>query len=265
MEGKLKTFGPQNIHMMNIECRRYLATGSRDDHSVYIWDMATAKRTQLLRLHRTLPITILSWSPNGQYVFAAMGRSSIFWLWDTTSWTAQKWNCPGNGECTVAQWSTNSEILLLGCANQQGLIPLQLASSSGQDRLLRSSPFTRSHPSMFVNTAEKFVPIDEASGETIGGVVSAFAWDPRGEKIAVCCNPSTESTGALILLYNVNWTPTLEVIPRYVCLMDILNRCDDHNPSNTMDDVVELFVDRLSKPDDRWPFPFVTILKKEHY
>ncbi|KAF4352166.1 hypothetical protein F8388_020048 [Cannabis sativa] len=67
----------------------YLASGSFESSSFTIWDVAQGAGTPIRR--GLGGISMLKWSPTGDYFFSAK-FDGTFYLWETNTWTSESWS-----------------------------------------------------------------------------------------------------------------------------------------------------------------------------
>jgi len=96
-----------------------------------VWDISLESATPLYRAGGG--VTLTTWSPDERNVFAAT-PSSLFRVWETQSWTCDKWSNLA-GACQAACWSRDGKILVFSVANESALYSLQFQDISKSSSL----------------------------------------------------------------------------------------------------------------------------------
>jgi len=181
---------------------RYLSSGSPNDSGMIIWDVAFEVPNVIRRYGG---ITILRWSPNGQYLFAGTTHK-IFRIWETQTWTCQKWSSVSSHVQTVA-WSPDGDVL---------------AITSVGESVFYCISFSKSPPSIdgfYVRSDDigSYKVISKISGDEInvGGPIKEICWDNSGERLAITFLGNDLQNGTdLIALYSSKLIPFLDFTPR---------------------------------------------------
>ena len=87
----------------------FLVSASPADYSLITWDIPMGVATRIRRSGGG-GVTMVTWSPDGQRVFAGCA-SSMFRMWETQKWTCEKWTNT-TGRCKVR---CNNCLLQLSC------------------------------------------------------------------------------------------------------------------------------------------------------
>ncbi|KAL6056097.1 Aladin WD repeat nucleoporin [Balamuthia mandrillaris] len=151
---------------------QYLASGSPSHPAVIVWDIVLGTCTPLNRLS-THGISLVRWSPNQSYLFAAT-TGGTFFVWETKTWNSQKWTF--SGPCQSAAWSPDSRFLLV---SEKGESTVHIIYFKGSPPEIGGAyqgceemgPYEVTHPN--------------GQTEMAGGPIDQIHWDPSGERIAV--------------------------------------------------------------------------------
>ncbi|XP_074623244.1 aladin-like [Acropora palmata] len=184
-----------------------LVSGSPADSNLLVWDISLESATPLYRAGGG--VTLTTWSPDERNVFAAT-PSSLFRVWETQSWTCDKWSNLA-GACQAACWSRDGKILVFSVANESALYSLQFQDISDKQNNTSTSKGAR----LAVKCADLAPHTWEMEQEsvTVGGFVRSMAWDPLGERLAVIFKGETEEAQELVTVFKTRLTPTFEIIP----------------------------------------------------
>lgn len=170
---------------------RLLASASCYDPAFRIWDVAQGVSTPLRRGFGG--VCLLQWSPKGDYLFTSH-MDGVFRLWETESWTSEKWSSSG-GPVVSAMWSSNDAVLLMAFDKTTTLGALHFASKP---------------PSLDV----QLLPVELSDIEAITGgcgQVEKMAWDHSGERLAISFSGGDEMHSGLLAVYDTRKTPILTV------------------------------------------------------
>lgn len=164
---------------------RYLATGSYESSAFTIWDVSQGFGTPIRR--GLGGISVLKWSPTGDYFFAAK-FGGTFYLWETATWTSEPWSSSG-GFVTGAVWDPDGRMVLLAFSESSTLGSIHFASKP---------------PSLVAH----LVPVDlpEMATITASQKIEKIAWDASGERLAISFKEGDELYQGLIALYDVRRT-----------------------------------------------------------
>lgn len=164
---------------------RYLATGSYESSAFTIWDVSQGLGTPIRR--GLGGISVLKWSPTGDYFFAAK-FGGTFYLWETATWTSEPWSSSG-GFVTGAVWDPDGRMVLLAFSESSTLGSIHFASKP---------------PSLVAH----LVPVDlpEMATITASQKIEKIAWDASGERLAISFKEADELYQGLIAIYDVRRT-----------------------------------------------------------
>lgn len=167
---------------------RYLASASNKNSSFTIWDVAQGLGTPIRRGFGG--ISLLRWSPTGDYFFAAKVDGS-FYLWETNTWTSEQWSST-SGLVTGATWDPDGRVVLIAFS----------ASST-----LGSIHFASKPPSLDAH----LLPVDLSELKTLTGSqgVEKIAWDVSGERLAVSYKEGDDNYKGLIAIFDTRRTPLI--------------------------------------------------------
>ncbi|CAH9127512.1 unnamed protein product [Cuscuta epithymum] len=165
-----------------------LASASFENPSFTIWDVAQGEGTPIRR--GLGGISLLKWSPSGDYFFAAK-FDGTFYLWETNTWTSEPWSS-ANGFVTGAAWDPDGSKILIAFSGSS---------------TLGSIHFSTKPPSLDAH----LIPVDLPEIQSITGSVGVerIAWDASGERLAVSYKDGEEPYKGLIAIYDVRRTPLI--------------------------------------------------------
>lgn len=145
-----------------------LAVGSSSSNTIRVWDVARSASTEFVRPGNTAQ---LLWSPDGQRLLQTT-TSAVFRVWETRTWTCERWETPAGTRCQTACWGSSGQVLLLSMSGESVVYSLQFDDS------LNSVLFP-----VFDTEA---VMIETDVGESsVGGAIEFMAWDETNERLAV--------------------------------------------------------------------------------
>ncbi|CAA0832882.1 Aladin [Striga hermonthica] len=169
-------------------CFTYLASASFQSSSFTIWDVSQGLGTPIRR--GLGGISLLKWSPSGDYFFAAK-FDGTFYLWETNTWTSEPWSSK-NGVVTGATWDPDGRMILL---------------SFSESSALGSIHFSSKPPSLDAHLIP--VELPEIKSLTDSQVIEKIAWDASGERLAVSYRDGDELCKGLIAIFDVKRTPLI--------------------------------------------------------
>ncbi|PWA53759.1 WD40 repeat-containing protein [Artemisia annua] len=129
-------------------------------------------------------ISLLKWSPTGDYFFAAK-FDGTFYLWETNTWTSEPWSST-SGFVTGASWDPDGRMILIAFS---------------ESLTLGSIHFATKPPSLDAH----LLPVDlpELKSLTNSGGIEKIAWDASGERLAVSYKDGNELYKGLVAIYDV--------------------------------------------------------------
>jgi len=159
-------------------CGRLLASGSPADTRVHVWCVETGGSDHVSR-YSGGGVTLLRWSQDTRKVFSGT-PGSVFRVWNTDTWTCDKWNVGGGvGRVAAAAWAPDSSHLLFATTEEPVLYCVS-----------------------FLGEGESAIPLMDLSkvcldnGDVAGGLVQDIQWDPSGHRVAV----SFKNTNSICIL-----------------------------------------------------------------
>ncbi|KAJ3678232.1 hypothetical protein LUZ60_002035 [Juncus effusus] len=166
---------------------RYLASASCESPSFTIWDVAQGEGNPIRRGLGS-SISLLKWSPTGDYLFTA-NFDGTFYLWETNTWTSEPWSST-SGHVTGAEWDPEGRIILI---------------SFSESTTLGSIHFASRPPSLDA----QLLPVELPDISTLIGSqgIEKIAWDASGERLALSYKNGDEKYKGLIAIYDVRRTP----------------------------------------------------------
>ncbi|KAL9336094.1 hypothetical protein Peur_070582 [Populus x canadensis] len=166
----------------------YLASASCESSSFTIWDVSQGLGTPIRR--GLGGISLLKWSPTGDYFFAAK-FDGTFYLWETNTWTSEPWSST-SGFVTGATWDPDGHIILIAFSGSL---------------TLGSIHFSSKPPSLDAH----LLPVDLPEITTMTGSegIEKIAWDASGERLAVSYKGGDDNYKGLVAIYDVRRTPLI--------------------------------------------------------
>ncbi|KAL9373527.1 hypothetical protein Peur_033147 [Populus x canadensis] len=166
----------------------YLASASCESSSFTIWDVSQGLGTPIRR--GLGGISLLKWSPTGDYFFAAK-FDGTFYLWETNTWTSEPWSST-SGFVTGATWDPDGHIILIAFSGSLTLGSIHFSSKP---------PSLDSH----------LLPVDLPEITTMTGSegIEKIAWDASGERLAVSYKGGDDNYKGLVAIYDVRRSPLI--------------------------------------------------------
>ncbi|XP_004923972.2 aladin-like isoform X1 [Bombyx mandarina] len=146
-----------------------LISCSGADTSMLVWDTAMETAIPLRRVAGGGNV-FARWSFDASKIFTATS-SIIFRIWDTKTWTPERW-CARGHRVVAACWGPDN-ILLFAAKGEPMVYALTTTS------LLSGSQTTKATPALDVTKVEL------SSGEPVGGPILDMCWDPTGRYMAM--------------------------------------------------------------------------------
>lgn len=167
---------------------RFLASASYERSSFTVWDVAQGLGTPIRR--GLGGISMLKWSPTGDYFFASK-FDGTFYLWETNTWTSEQWSS-SSGFVKCATWDPDGRMILLAFSKSSTLGSVHFASKP---------------PSLDAH----LLPVDlpEILSLTGSQGIGKIAWDSSGERLAVSFKGGDDVYGGLIAVYDTRRTPLI--------------------------------------------------------
>ncbi|GMN60781.1 hypothetical protein TIFTF001_029867 [Ficus carica] len=164
------------------------ASASFESSSFTIWDVAQGKGTPIRR--GLGGISILKWSPTGDYFFSAK-FDGTFYLWETNTWTSESWSST-SGFVTGATWDPDGRMILLAFSESSTLGSIHFASKP---------PALDAH--LLPVELPEIVSLTNSQG------IEKIAWDASGERLAVSYKGGNDLYRGLIAIYDVRRSPLI--------------------------------------------------------
>uniref|UniRef100_A0A8C9VNI8 Achalasia, adrenocortical insufficiency, alacrimia n=2 Tax=Scleropages formosus TaxID=113540 RepID=A0A8C9VNI8_SCLFO len=185
-----------------------LLSASPVDTAMMVWDVAGESCVPLQRVGGG-GVTFLSWSPDGSRVLAST-PSALFRVWETRTWTCERWPCL-KGRCQTGCWSPDGTRLLFSVQGEMVIYALTFTDAPGEPHGWSGSS----------KAAAIVADLSETSFSTsqgqvrVGGQVQTMAWDPRGERLAVLLkgDPEAPDRPAMIAVFKTRISPIFELLP----------------------------------------------------
>ncbi|CAN8279677.1 unnamed protein product [Cochlearia groenlandica] len=159
---------------------------SYDSSSFTIWDVSQGVGTPIRR--GLGGISMLKWSPTGDYFFAAR-FDGTFCLWETNTWTSEPWSL-STGSGSGAIWDPEGRFILI---------------SFSKSSTLGSVHFSSKPPSLDAHLLP--VELPELATQTGSEGIEKISWDASGERLAVSYKGGDENYKGLIAIYDTRRTP----------------------------------------------------------
>ncbi|KAI3869506.1 hypothetical protein MKX03_033229 [Papaver bracteatum] len=156
--------------------------------SFTVWDVAQGLGTPIRR--GLGGISLLKWSPMGDYFFTAK-FDGTFYLWETNTWTSETWSSTG-GFVTGSTWDPDGHMILLAFSESVALGSIHFASRP---------------PSLDAHLLP--VELPEVVSLTNSEGIEKISWDASGERLAVSFKGGDEKYHGLIAIYDVRRSPLI--------------------------------------------------------
>ncbi|KAF9664519.1 hypothetical protein SADUNF_Sadunf16G0027200 [Salix dunnii] len=134
-------------------------------------------------------ISLLKWSPTGDYFFAAK-FDGTFYLWETNTWTSEPWSST-SGFVTGATWDPDGNIILIAFSGSLTLASIHFSSKP---------------PSLDAHLLPVELPEITMTGSE---GIEKIAWDASGERLAVSYKGGDDNYKGLVAIYDVRRTPLI--------------------------------------------------------
>ncbi|KAK7396090.1 hypothetical protein VNO78_16840 [Psophocarpus tetragonolobus] len=166
----------------------YRSSASYESSSFTVWDFAQGAGTPIRR--GLGGISMLKWSPTGDYFFASK-FDGTFYLWETNTWTSEQWSST-SGFVKGATWDPDGRMILLAFSESSTLGSVHFASKP---------------PSLDAH----LLPVDlpEILSLTSSQGIEKIAWDNSGERLAVSFKGGDDAYRGLIAIYDTKRTPLI--------------------------------------------------------
>ncbi|KAI3472370.1 hypothetical protein Pfo_029131 [Paulownia fortunei] len=156
-------------------------SASFESSSFTIWDVSQGLGTPIRR--GLGGISLLKWSPSGDYFFAAK-FDGTFYLWETNTWTSEPWSSK-NGFVTGATWDPDGRMILLSFSESSTLCSIHFASKP---------------PSLDAH----LIPVELPEIKSLTDSMGCFR-----ERLAVSYRDGDEIYKGLIAIFDVKRTPLI--------------------------------------------------------
>ncbi|XP_072104687.1 aladin [Mobula birostris] len=184
-----------------------LVTASPLDTSMLVWDVATESCVPLQRVGGG-GVTFLAWSPDSSRILAAT-PSAVFRVWETRTWTCDRWPTL-KGRCQTGCWSPDGSRLLFTVEGESVIYLLtfvdtgEVLGAGGSSKM--ASICADLSRTTLVGMGDKI---------SVGGEVQTMVWDPSGERLAVLLkgDPSSPRCQPTIAVFRTRIRPVFELLP----------------------------------------------------
>ncbi|KAH7667320.1 aladin protein [Dioscorea alata] len=166
---------------------RFLASASSGSSSFTIWDVAQGLGTPIRR--GLGAISMLKWSPTGDYFFTAKSDGT-FYIWETNTWTSEPWSSTG-GNVSGAAWDPDGRMILLAFS---------------QSTTLGSIHFASKPPALDAHLLPVELPEIALTGSH---GIEKIAWDASGERLALSFQGGDDMYDGLIAVYDIRRAPLI--------------------------------------------------------
>jgi Anaphase-promoting complex subunit 4 WD40 domain/WD domain, G-beta repeat len=150
-----------------------LASGSRNDSTLLLWQVATATATPLRRMGAG--IAQLHWSPDGARLVSTT-TARMFRVWQTSTWTCQRWSHLSAPVATAA-WSPDASQLAFGVVGESQLYTMRFDGANGQARVARVDSLRRHSGRSELTFSVRCVPIPSEPADDAELAVREFLCD----------------------------------------------------------------------------------------
>ncbi|KAJ0977961.1 hypothetical protein J5N97_013435 [Dioscorea zingiberensis] len=171
----------------SLTSQTYLASASSGSSSFTIWDVAQGLGTPIRR--GLGAISMLKWSPTGDYFFTAK-FDGTFYIWETNTWTSEPWSSTG-GNVTGAAWDPDGRMILLAFSESTTLGSVHFASRP---------------PSLDAHLLPVELPEIALTGSH---GIEKIAWDASGERLALSFQGGDDMYNGLIAIYDIRRAPLI--------------------------------------------------------
>ncbi|KAK7290738.1 hypothetical protein RIF29_05372 [Crotalaria pallida] len=164
------------------------SSASYESSAFTVWDVAQGVGTPIRR--GLGGISMLKWSPTGDYFFASK-FDGTFYLWETNTWTSEQWSST-SGFVKGATWDPDGRMILLAFSESSTLGSVHFASKP---------------PSLDAH----LLPVDlpEIISLTGSQGIEKIAWDNTGERLAVSFKGGDDAYRGLIAIYDAKRVPLI--------------------------------------------------------
>ncbi|KAL5059099.1 hypothetical protein RYX36_030703 [Vicia faba] len=167
----------------------FKSSASYESSSFTVWDVAQGVGTPIRR--GLGGISMLKWSPTGDYFFASK-FDGTFYLWETNTWTSEQWSSTSSGFVKCATWDPDGRMVLLAFSKSSTLGSVHFASKP---------------PSLDTHLLP--VELPEILSLTGSQGIEKIEWDNSGERLAVSFKGGDDVYGGLIAIYDTRRTPLI--------------------------------------------------------
>lgn len=180
-----------------------LVSAAADHDAIIVWDVAKEEGIPLKCVGGG-GITFIRWSPDSSKLFAATS-SSTFRVFETRTWTSEKWSkLPGC--CQTACWSADGSVLLICTLDEPTVYYLTFQEPNTDGRYIVGGSETAVAA---VDLSE--ILIDDSGQKLIvGGTAQSMVWDPSGERLAVLFRNNDQE---FVAVFRTQVKPVLEIMP----------------------------------------------------
>lgn len=170
--------------------------------SLCVWEYATGAPTVLRRAGSG--VVAVAWSPSGNQLATASEGAKGFLLWETRSWTYERWS-GFSGPASILAWGPGGAHLIAASPMESVFHVFKVDSSPGSYSALH----------VRAESLDSYLAT-YPSGDTVtvGGRIRDLAWDITGERLAVTTQGPDEEADSLVALYALRLSPFVDLTPR---------------------------------------------------
>eukprot|EP00033_Pygsuia_biforma_P003910 GCRY01004283.1.p1 GENE.GCRY01004283.1~~GCRY01004283.1.p1 ORF type:complete len:656 (-),score=41.69 GCRY01004283.1:63-2030(-) len=188
-----------------------LASSSPSNSSIVIWDFTKGEPHPLSRFGSN-GITVLQWSPNGDYLLAASTGKEVK-IFETKHWTSLTLTL--SSACQCACFHPNNRTLFLSEVNGTCVHVVNIKDGKGTSPL---SNKLKEELSVFQSfSLSPYITTSLSGSQMVCGIIKSFALDPAGERLVVIFSESEGTAEEAKHTEKKNAHRPLPAVLRVVC------------------------------------------------
>ncbi|XP_069762231.1 aladin isoform X2 [Narcine bancroftii] len=182
----------------------FLVSASPMDTCMMVWDVATEISIPLQRVGGG-GVSFLAWSPDGHRILATT-PSAVFRVWETRTWTCDRWPTL-KGRCQTGCWSPDGSCLLF-TVQGESVVYLLTFVDTGEG----SGASGSSKTATICADLSRATFGDAGDSISVGGEVQSMVWDPSGERLAVLLR-GEPCSAPTVAVFKTRIHPVFELLP----------------------------------------------------